>query len=150
MSDQNADVVAAVEYALVQIGLPAVEQLLAVYHNDGDDLSTSAESVLRDIFEDNQEGIVAMAVDVCAGVSQPGASVYNRYESEVHPIVVIDDDGEIHYWTNYVRWIGCHLPRKIWNWWLALRIGKTSCASMSVLLYWHRRSGAKYHAIAMK
>ncbi len=102
LSDQNADVVAAVEYALVQIGLPAVEQLLAVYHNDGDDLSTSAESVLRDIFEDNQEGIVAMAVDVCAGVSQPGASVYNRYESEVHPIVVIDDDGEIHYWTNYV------------------------------------------------
>ncbi len=49
LSDQNADVVAAVEYALVQIGLPAVEQLLAVYHNDGDDLS-HCESVYTGYF----------------------------------------------------------------------------------------------------
>ena len=107
LDDENEDVVAAVEYALVQVGLPAVEPLMSVYHNEGNDLVASAETVLRDIFEDNEKAIEDVAADVCAGISQPEASVYSRYESETHPTVVIDEDGDIHYWTNYlpVDWL---------------------------------------------
>ncbi|MBG0784809.1 MAG: HEAT repeat domain-containing protein [Anaerolineaceae bacterium] len=107
LDDEDEGVVSAAKYALVKIGLPAVEPLLAVYHDESGDQKDAAEAVLRDIFDDNASAIENMAADVCSGQSQSGASVYSRYESETHPTVVLDEDGDIHFWTNHlpVDWL---------------------------------------------
>ena len=76
--------------------------LLSAYHEGDWSLSSSAESVLRSIFDDNNAEIAEMASDVCSGVSQPEASEYSRYESDIHPLVIVSEDGAIHYWTDYI------------------------------------------------
>lgn len=100
--DEEAYVVGAAEYALTRIGLPAVEALLTTYHEGDGSMSSAAATVLRDIFEDNQAEIEDMAAGVCSGTGQPEASAYSRYESDLHPMVVAYEDGDLHYWTDYV------------------------------------------------
>lgn len=89
---------AAVE-ALQGIGLPAVNYLLDIYHDDGAQNKESVASALLEIFKANEEVIENVASKVCSGEAQTSTTEYSRYEGDYHPTVILDDDGNVHSWT---------------------------------------------------
>jgi len=85
--------------ALAKIGIPAVDHLLAIYHDESSQNKDSVESALLAIFKANQASIEFVASKVCSGQAQINTSEYSRYEGDYHPTVILDDDGDVHSWT---------------------------------------------------
>ena len=101
LDDGEDAVVRAGHDALVQVGLPAVEPLLAYYHDEDAEQAETAESALREIFEDHAQPVLDAAIRVCNGEAYTGAAEYDRYgEEEVHPLVVVTSYEEISYLTD--------------------------------------------------
>ncbi len=89
---------AAVE-ALQGIGLPAVDYLLDIYHDENAPDKEGVASALLAIFKANESAIEDIASKVCSGQAQTSTTEYNRYEGDYHPTVILDEDGEVHKWT---------------------------------------------------
>jgi len=99
LDDAEETVQEAAVDALAQIGIPAVDHLMAIYHDEESQNKDSAASALLSIFKANQAVIEVVASKVCSGQAQTNTTEYNRYEGDYHPTVILDDDGDVHSWT---------------------------------------------------
>lgn len=97
LEDQDESVRWAAQDALVKIGLPAVDALMTYYHDDAAVNTEAAESALRQIFELNSQRVLEVGITVCSGEAYEDAAEYQRYESEIHPTVIITSYDEISY-----------------------------------------------------
>lgn len=104
LEDQDEWVRWAAQDALVKIGLPAVEPLMAYYHDED---SSQAEAALREIFEANAHPVLEAAIGVCSGEAFEGAAEYKRYESDIHPMIIVTSYDEISHMTDDlpVEWL---------------------------------------------
>ncbi len=93
---------------------------------------------------------MAMAVDVCAGVSHLG----RVSTTDMNPKYILSwslmKTGDPLLDQLCSGGLAAIYPGRSGTGGLHFGSGKTSCASMSVLLYWHRRSGAKYHPLSLR
>jgi HEAT repeat protein len=104
LEDQDEWVLWAAHDALVKIGLPAVELLMAYYHDED---SSQAEAALREIYEANARPVLEAAIGVCSGEAFEGAAEYKRYESDIYPMIIVTSYDEISHMTDDlpVEWL---------------------------------------------
>ena len=100
LEDREESVIWAVRDALVKIGLPAVDPLLEYYHDETSSQVEIAEDTLREIFDRTSGAVLEVAIKVCSGEAYEGAAEYKRYESDVHPLVILTSYDEISYLTD--------------------------------------------------
>jgi hypothetical protein len=99
LDDEEEYVKTAAVKALQGIGLPAVDYLLDIYHDEDAQNKESVASALLAIFKANEAVIKEVAAKVCSGQAQTNTTEYRRYEGDYHPTVILDDDGNVHSWT---------------------------------------------------
>jgi len=95
LSDPEELVTEAAGDALINIGSPAVDPLMAEYHDEESPVKSEAESLLIDIFEEYNGPVQTIAANVCQGEPQEIAADYNRYAADHHPMVIFNGNGLI-------------------------------------------------------
>lgn len=100
LEDEDQFVQEAARDALIAIGLPAVDPLLDYYHTEGAEQPGAAEYALREIFDDISQPVLEVAIKVCSGEGYENAAPYQRYESDIHPMVILTSNNGISSWMD--------------------------------------------------
>jgi len=102
LNDEDRDVVDAAQFALGNIGMPAVDALLASYKNADEKMKTSITPILEKNYSTREDEILEIARKVCAGEAFTDASDYSRNSEESHPYVILYSDGDKHPWMEAI------------------------------------------------
>lgn len=107
LSDEEMDIQLAALDALTDIGSPAVDLLMEMYHDPTETDKGSVASALKGIFGETADVVAEMAMSVCMGGSLTDATEYSRNEGDTHPSIIIDEDGMMDSWTYQlpVEWL---------------------------------------------
>ena len=140
LSDEDWYVQEAALEALTSIGIPAVDLLMEMYHDQTTTDQGLLASAIKSIFRENEDAIAEVAVSVCLGEAVVDAAEYNRNEGDAHPSVVIDADGDVHSWTYQlpVEW----LPFSPEMLQLVVCLGEEEKQAIQVCEYYYTGSGA--------
>lgn len=113
LSDEESAVKWATIDALENIGLPAVEQLLASYKHDDEQSKGKLENILRSIYETQEDKIIDYARRVCKGEAVQDVSDYKQ-SGTIHPLVIFYTPSENLLWSGYipVDWLP-YTPEKL-------------------------------------